>query len=84
MPTLKEALKNATYIQECAPENLELKKSVFRELEAALDAVGNTKAILGSSSSTLMVSEFTEGLRIKDRALVTHPVGTDVFVVMEF
>jgi L-gulonate 3-dehydrogenase len=71
---LAEAVKGATYIQECTPENLEMKTKLFQELEKALKQVGNTTVCIGSSTSTLMPSQFIANLGIKDRFLVAHPV----------
>lgn len=72
--SLNEAVKGATYIQECTPENLEMKAKIFEDLDKALTATGNTRAYIGSSTSTLMPSKFVENLHIKDRMLVAHPV----------
>ena len=71
---LKEALKGATYIQENTPERLEIKKSIFVELDRLLREIGNDTAIVGSSTSTLKGSLFTDGLSIQDRSIVVHPV----------
>ena len=58
--------------QECVPENLELKKKVF----AQMDALASDTMILASSSSCIPASSFTEGLTHKENMLVAHPVGT--------
>jgi L-gulonate 3-dehydrogenase len=66
---LESALVGAVYVQECAPENQELK----RELFARLDAIAAPEATLASSSSMLPVSSFADALPGRDRCLVVHP-----------
>ncbi len=78
---LTEAVRGATYIQECTPENLELKGKIFEELESALKAAGNTSVFLGSSTSTIMPSKFVAKLEIRERMLVAHPVSSPVFLL---
>jgi len=77
---LDEALTGATYVQECTPERVELKTAVFKQLNDALKAVGNTTAIVGSSTSTLLPSTFMSGVEIEKRSLVVHPVNPPYFV----
>jgi len=77
---LHKALTGATYIQECTPEGLQIKIDIFKILDTALNKVGNTKAIVASSTSTLMSTQFTEGLSIKNRTVVVHPVNPPYFV----
>lgn len=71
---MAEAVKGASYIQECTPEGLQLKIQIFQEIETALESAGNKEAIIGSSCSTIMPSKFVAGLKIKDRVVVAHPV----------
>lgn len=52
-------------------ERLDLK----RELFAQLDAAAEPDAIIGSSTSSIPASEFTEGLPGRQRCLVAHPVN---------
>ena len=68
---LQEAVQGAVYIQECGPENLDEKCKIFREL----DEITPPEAILASSSSGLMASQFTADLFGRHRALVAHPVN---------
>ncbi|MCH1998016.1 3-hydroxyacyl-CoA dehydrogenase NAD-binding domain-containing protein, partial [Achromobacter xylosoxidans] len=56
--SLPEALAGARYIQENSPERLALKRDLFAQLDAAADP----DAIIGSSTSSIPASEFTEGL----------------------
>ena len=60
------------YFKECVPENLELKKKVFSQIDKIID--GST--IVASSSSCLPSSSFTENLKNKNNMLVAHPVST--------
>ena len=66
---LAEAVAGADYVQECGPENLEVKREVFTKL------VGLAKpdAILASSSSALRPSEFSSEITSNERCLVVHP-----------
>jgi 3-hydroxyacyl-CoA dehydrogenase len=59
----------AAYVQECAPESLELKRELFAHLDAAAPA----DAVLASSSSTIPCSKFAVQLDGRDRCLVAHP-----------
>ncbi|OWF45012.1 lambda-crystallin homolog [Mizuhopecten yessoensis] len=74
--SLSECLSDAFYVQECVPENLELKKKVFKEM----DTMANKDMILASSSSCLCASMFTEGLTHKSNMLVAHPINPPYFI----
>jgi 3-hydroxyacyl-CoA dehydrogenase len=67
--TADDALAGATHVQECAPESLELKQDLFREL----DALAGPEVTLASSSSALPASAFATELRGRARCLVAHP-----------
>ena len=69
--TLQEALTNAGYVQESTPENLEIKINIYQ----LLDAMAEPDAILASSTSALLPSLFTEGLKGRGRCLVVHPIN---------
>jgi 3-hydroxyacyl-CoA dehydrogenase len=68
---LAGALANADHVQECAPEDLDLKKHLFVEL----DRLTPQNAILASSSSALLPSRFTQALPGRHRCLVIHPIN---------
>lgn len=67
--TLEEAVTDAGFVQENAPEQLELKRSLF----AALDAAAPAGAILASSSSGIPASMFQDACRHPERVLIGHP-----------
>jgi 3-hydroxyacyl-CoA dehydrogenase/3-phenylpropionate/cinnamic acid dioxygenase small subunit len=67
--TSPDAVSGADYVQECAPEDLELK----RELFADLDRRAPPDAILASSSSAITASATAGHLAGRARCLVAHP-----------
>jgi len=68
---LKDALKGAIYAQECVPEIIDVKLKVFAELDEAAEPT----TIIGSSTSSIPASKFTETLRYRNRCLVSHPIN---------
>jgi L-gulonate 3-dehydrogenase len=68
---LEDALRDADYVQESTPENVEVKRTIF----AQLDALTKPDAILASSTSAILPSAFTEGLPGRARCLVVHPIN---------
>jgi 3-hydroxyacyl-CoA dehydrogenase len=70
-PSLEEALAGAYYIQESAPERLDVKKELYKRL----DVLADPNAILASSTSGLPASSFTEGLEHRQRCVVVHPIN---------
>jgi L-gulonate 3-dehydrogenase len=67
--TLEAAVVGASHVQECAPEEIDIKRSLF----AALDDLASPKAVLASSSSALVVGSFANDLAGRWRCLVAHP-----------
>lgn len=68
---LNRALEGVGYVQESAPEPIEIKRAVYEELDHAADAA----VILGSSTSALDMTEIAAGLIGANRCLVAHPVN---------
>jgi 3-hydroxyacyl-CoA dehydrogenase len=66
---LPRALAGAAYVQECVPEDLDLKRRLF----ADLDRLAAPEIILASSSSFLPASAFAGELAGRTRCLVVHP-----------
>jgi L-gulonate 3-dehydrogenase len=68
---LTEALAGVSLVQENGPEKVEVKLAIYAEL----DALAPPDAILASSTSAIVASKFTEGLKGRHRCLVAHPVN---------
>ena len=62
------ALKNAWLVVESVPENLELKKDIFKRV----DALSESDAILASNSSSYSSSAFADSVKNPARLLNTH------------
>jgi L-gulonate 3-dehydrogenase len=69
--SVADALSGAEFVQENLPENLQLKREMFAEL----DRLAAPNVILASSTSTIVASLFTEDLAGRHRCLVAHPVN---------
>ena len=69
--SLAEALDGADYIQESVFETIEAKSAACHAIDAAM----RHDAIVGSSSSGIPASRFTEDCRNKGRFLIAHPVN---------
>jgi carnitine 3-dehydrogenase len=69
VPTVAECVADADFIQESAPERLELKVS----LHAQISAAARPDAIIASSTSGLLPSEFYADATGPERCLVGHP-----------
>ncbi|WP_435171346.1 3-hydroxyacyl-CoA dehydrogenase [Falsirhodobacter sp. 1013] len=69
--TLAEALIGVSYVQESVFETIEAKSAVSRELDALI----GPEVIVGSSSSGIPASRFTENCAHRERFLIVHPVN---------
>jgi len=65
---LAEAVAQAHYVTEAAPEKLDLKRSIFSDLER----VAPVNAILASNTSVIPITQITEGLKTAHRMVGTH------------
>ena len=68
---MEDALDGGYYVQESAPERVEIKSELYATLDASLEP----ETILASSTSGLPASAFTEGLEHRARCLVVHPIN---------
>ncbi|WP_019547206.1 3-hydroxyacyl-CoA dehydrogenase NAD-binding domain-containing protein [Streptomyces sulphureus] len=69
VPTLEEAVAEAEFVQESAPEKLELK----RDLLARLDAAAPAGAVIASSTSGYPMTDMQTEAADPSRLLVGHP-----------
>ena len=71
VPFLAEAVAGVDLVQENGPESIEIKREIF----ADLDRFAPPSAILASSTSFIVASHFSEGLKGRERCMVAHPVN---------
>ena len=69
--TLTDAVNDADYVQENTAEKLDVKREVYRQMDAAAPA----HCILASSTSTIQTSRFSESIKGRHRCIVAHPVN---------
>lgn len=69
--SLEDALDGAELVQESGPEVEGVKKAAFAEM----DAIAAPATILASSTSFIVASRFSAGLKGRSRCLVAHPVN---------
>lgn len=67
--SVEECVAQADFVQESAPERLDLKL----ELHARIGAAARPEVLIGSSTSGLLPSEFYAGTRHPQRCVVGHP-----------
>ena len=69
--TLESAVDGAVYVQESGPEQVDLK----RELTGSLDKLVAAGVPIGSSTSGIKASSYSENISGRDRCLVVHPIN---------
>jgi 3-hydroxyacyl-CoA dehydrogenase len=69
--TLAEAVAAADYIQESAPERLDVKQALYAEMTP----LARPEAVIASSTSGLPASSFSETATGRERCLVAHPIN---------
>jgi 3-hydroxyacyl-CoA dehydrogenase len=69
-PSLADTLEGVDYVQESVVEDLALKREIFQQIETHVDR----DAIIASSTSGLVPSALSAGLRRSDRLVVVHPL----------
>jgi len=67
---IADAVGHVDYVQESVPDTYEIKKRVFREMDAAAPA----HAILASSASGLLMTDIQEVTTRPERCVLVHPV----------
>ncbi len=70
-----EGIAGAVFIQETIPENLRLKRNLFRMLDEA-----GGKAVLGSNAATIPIKDIATGMKAKRRILGVHWIGPPYIV----
>jgi 3-hydroxyacyl-CoA dehydrogenase len=73
---LAAALKDAVYVQESAFERVDVKRALFSKI----DKIIGKDTLVGSSSSGIPSSAFTEHFACRDRILIAHPVNPPYLV----
>ena len=66
-----DAVQGAGYVQESVPERVEVKREVYAELDRLI----GPDTVIGSSTSGIPASAFTENLACRSRCLVAHPIN---------
>ncbi|WP_434401557.1 3-hydroxyacyl-CoA dehydrogenase NAD-binding domain-containing protein [Planococcus sp. 11815] len=66
--SLKEAVQNATFILEVVPENLQLKRDLYKQLESLVDQ----SVIIASNTSGFKPSLLAEEMAHPERFIVAH------------
>ena len=69
-PLLDQAVGHADYVQESVPDDYEIKKKVYKEM----DAMAPDHALLASSSSGLLMTEIQKATTRPRRCVLVHPV----------
>ena len=67
--SIKDAVKDADLIQENAPENINIKKKIVKEISKW----AKPNAIIASSSSGLLPTKIQQSCKLPERFLIAHP-----------
>lgn len=67
---IAKAVEAADYVQESVPDNYDLKKKVFEEM----DKMAPHHAILASSASGLVMTEIQKATAVPERCVLVHPM----------
>ena len=67
---IAEAVVSVDYVQESVPDNYDLKKKIFEEI----DALAPEHAILASSASGLLMTEIQKVTTRPERCVLAHPM----------
>lgn len=73
---IRELVQNSIYIQECVPENLDLKRNLYAQLDELMD----DQTILASSTSTFVPSILSDSLKRKSQFIVVHPINPPYYL----
>lgn len=65
---LGEAVRDVEFVVEAAPESLDLKTEIFRQMGEAAPQ----EAILASNTSTLSITDMAKYVENRDRTIITH------------
>jgi enoyl-CoA hydratase/3-hydroxyacyl-CoA dehydrogenase len=65
---MEEAVKNVDYVIEAAPENLNLKRQIFGEM----DRLAPSHAILASNTSAILITEIAEATKRPEKVVGVH------------
>ncbi|AYD40201.1 3-hydroxyacyl-CoA dehydrogenase family protein [Clostridium fermenticellae] len=65
---MKEATKNADFVIECIPEDMELKQNLFKNLEDFC----RKDTIFATNTSVMSITEIAEKAKLKSRIVGTH------------
>jgi 3-hydroxybutyryl-CoA dehydrogenase len=66
--SIEELVEGSTFIIEAVPENIELKKEIFKQL----DSLCSVDVILASNTSALSPTEIASGTNHPERTVITH------------
>ena len=68
---LADAVQDVVYVQESVLERVDVKRELYTDLDKHI----SDDTVVGSSSSGIPASRFTENLNISSRCIIAHPVN---------